>query len=852
VPASARHCALWLTFALAGLPGHAAESPLEERVGGYYSRWLEDVAPLASVHEREVFSELIRDAERERFIEGFWAARGTAARRRFYDNLAQAEQVRPRSRAEREAILLAGKPRDVVFLPECGGARRELVLWTYSPWHVTHQTGDAGAPALALLFVQTTPYDPRTLRLYSARERRLDPLGGETTVDARTLTLDLGVARRCAERGEHGDALARALERGPGRDELVSVLGWPRPDEGWLDVLLGAADRGLAETAVLIPQLAVGAPVVSDQVNEVALVVAFPGSYAGTTLLEGRFRLPTALLQEPVAGSVLDRFELLGDLLRDGRLLDTFTITFHVAGAAPSGDQLELAFYRRLRPGTFRLRLRLADAVGRALLRSDVEVSVPEVAVAAPEPMRSRQGYATLTKSEVVSLVTFPRVEILPPSRRAVGAMVEIETVTVGGPFAAVELGIDGRFTERDEEAPYRAALALGGGGHRLTARALDAAGNVVASDELFVERRSEDFQIHLLALERDGQRHAVAEVVVPYGDALARLDCFWNRRLHASRTAPPWECELPAQSAELLPYLRAVATTTGGRSVEDVLFYAGRAPEEIDVQLVELLLSAVDAHGRPIASLSPQEVHVYEEGREQTLVSCVPLDDLPLAVALLMDVSSSLGRRVRTASESAQSFFDDLLRPEDQASLLTFNHDVRQVTAFTADTALLRYGAEGLRAFGATRLYDSMAYALFTFSGLGPRRALVVLSDGADTGSDLGFEQVLEEAIRARVAVYPIALGVVRDDGSQSGGIDDGTLTELRTLAERTGGGFQQAATVEDLDAAYRRIVAELRAQHQVVYRPQRSGETRDLALVEVRIDRPGARARFVRGSGE
>ena len=129
------------------------------------------------------------------------------------------------------------------------------------------------------------------------------------------------------------------------------------------------------------------------------------------------------------------------------------------------------------------------------------------------------------------------------------------------------------------------------------------------------------------------------------------------------------------------------------------------------------------------------------------------------------------------------------------------------------------------------------MAYALFQFAGRTSRRALIVLSDGSDVGSDFPIEQVVDFALRAGVAVYTISLGRFEDD--TSGG--------LRRVAVGTGGRAFQAASAAQLPAVYREREAELRAQYLLVYRPGAAAAL-ERPRVEVEVLLEGYRAREIR----
>ncbi|MCB1032645.1 MAG: VWA domain-containing protein, partial [Acidobacteria bacterium] len=240
--------------------------------------------------------------------------------------------------------------------------------------------------------------------------------------------------------------------------------------------------------------------------------------------------------------------------------------------------------------------------------------------------------------------------------------------------------------------------------------------------------------------------------------------------------------------------------------------------------------------------NLTAADFEVLPDGEERPVESAEVLASLPIHVAVAMDTSSSMGTRVRTASASAQRFFESLLTPKDRASLISFNHDLNRRVAFTNDVEVLRYGALGARAYGATRLWDALVYSISSFASQPDRRALVLLSDGADTDSDFLFEQVLDAALRARVMIFPITLAR----------LDEETSADLETLARETGGVSFEARDVGDLDRIYRRIEELLRSQYLIVYRrppgARSFAASGEVSPIEVRIRRPGLIAHSVR----
>ncbi len=136
------------------------------------------------------------------------------------------------------------------------------------------------------------------------------------------------------------------------------------------------------------------------------------------------------------------------------------------------------------------------------------------------------------------------------------------------------------------------------------------------------------------------------------------------------------------------------------------------------------------------------------------------------------------------------------------------------------------------------------MIYSLFQFGGLKGKRALVLVSDGADEHSRFGVEEAIEFAKRRGIAVYTIGAGFSPDlDRRSLGGVK-----LLRDLAKTTGGLVFFVDTNKDLARALARIEEDLRSQYLLAYAPP-EGQRGVFREVEVEVLRPGLEARTIRG---
>ncbi|MBP1643920.1 MAG: VWFA-related Acidobacterial domain protein, partial [Acidobacteria bacterium] len=334
----------------------------------------------------------------------------------------------------------------------------------------------------------------------------------------------------------------------------------------------------------------------------------------------------------------------------------------------------------------------------------------------------------------------------------------------------------------------------------------------------------------------------AEAEVEVPEDSALERVEIHLNETLVATLYQAPFTQAVVLPPREEVAYVRAVAYLTDGNSTEDLVFVnAPEGLEELDVQFVELYTTVVDRSQRPVTGLPVEAFSVAEDGVPQTLARFEPLENLPIHVAVLLDTSASMEPSLELARAAALRFFEEAIRPRDRAALVPFNDRPFLAVRMTSRLTELAGGLAGLKAERGTSIYDSVVFALFYFNGLKGQRALLVLSDGKDENSRFTFDQTLDFARRAGVAIYTIGLDIPRTQIE--------TRKVLKTLADETGGRSFFVEAAEELGPVYTDIQKELRSRYLLAY--QSTNASRDLKFrsVVVEVDRAGLEAKTMRG---
>ena len=269
-------------------------------------------------------------------------------------------------------------------------------------------------------------------------------------------------------------------------------------------------------------------------------------------------------------------------------------------------------------------------------------------------------------------------------------------------------------------------------------------------------------------------------------------------------------------------------------------------------IDVVSMNVTVTDATTRDVTDLTEKDFEIYEDGVKQDL-TLFNRTNLPVALSLLIDTSSSMEDRMATAQDAAIGFVRKL-RPADMSEVIGFDSRAEVLQKFTNNPAELEQAIRKTVAGGSTSLNNALYISLKGLKKIPVRQedeirrqAIVLLSDGEDTSSLVSFDDVLDLARRSETAIYAIGL-MEEGPGTQSKGFREATYA-LRQLATDTGGRAFFPADIKSLASVYGQIYDELSSQYTVGYtskNPRRDGAWRRLV---VRVARPNVQARTKQG---
>jgi VWFA-related protein len=313
-----------------------------------------------------------------------------------------------------------------------------------------------------------------------------------------------------------------------------------------------------------------------------------------------------------------------------------------------------------------------------------------------------------------------------------------------------------------------------------------------------------------------------------------------------------------------------------------------------VRVSLVSAPVVVVDAKGEPVLDLQQKNFHIKDDGTDQTIES-FDLGGEPVAAVFVFETSSRVEPLLPAIQKSAIVFTQTIVGPSGSGAVLSYDSSVNTLLPFSTDSdkiektiANLKPGNSGAKLYNAL----SAAVGMLRDDTSGKRRAIVVVGEASDTGSEQKLGRVLRDAQLANIVIYSVGLsetsasvrapakvtapptgtppgtfggpsfpGTAQTPTSQQqygGNINLLSLAEwavrnatavvkdrpLEVAATATGGTYESVFRDSKIENAIDAIGGELNSQYMLSYRPT-SMDNPGYHQIRVTVDRPGVKVR-------
>jgi Ca-activated chloride channel family protein len=339
----------------------------------------------------------------------------------------------------------------------------------------------------------------------------------------------------------------------------------------------------------------------------------------------------------------------------------------------------------------------------------------------------------------------------------------------------------------------------------------------------------------------------AVVEARVEPAEAVDTLDFFVDGEFITRLRRSPFRVTVDVGQDNAEHRFEVVARGEGWGPGQ-ALLVTPAVPVDAEVELrLQQLYVTVERGDRRVLNLGRESFAVFDGGIPQELVT-FERGGVPLTAVLLIDASSSMrGRPLAAARRGARAFLAGT-RSLDLTKLMLFSDSVLHNTPFTGFAGVLGAGLDAVEARGGTALNDHLYLALRHLGERQGRRVLVLLSDGIEVASVLDIEDVRWLARRNQAQIYWIRLGNrVRGFRTSWRGEEDNRrqVEGLEAMVRESGGRILPIEGIGAIEAAFARVMAELRQQYVLGYYPSESRGDGSWRQVLIRLDSPGLEAR-------
>jgi Ca-activated chloride channel family protein len=350
------------------------------------------------------------------------------------------------------------------------------------------------------------------------------------------------------------------------------------------------------------------------------------------------------------------------------------------------------------------------------------------------------------------------------------------------------------------------------------------------------------------------GETEIAAEVYPP-SSKVERVEFYLDGlRVGTVRTAP-YSLSVNAGQENVGHTIEVVAYPETGNPVSQRIKTPRLQSDlEVDVDLRQLFVTATKDRKRYL-SLEREDFEIYDNRLRHDIVT-FGRGEIPFTAVVLLDASESMrGEKLETALQGMRTFLN-AMNTLDEAKAILFSDHIRAETPFSGQKSILLLYLEGAEAGGGTALNDALYLGLKRLESGSGRPVLILLSDGVDIDSALSMAQVERVTRKNRVLIYWIQLprggtgkgGSRRISAWRNSEQHEFQFQSLYNLVVNSGGRIESVAAVDEVDAAFGRIISELREQYVLGYYPRLPLGPGSKHEIEVKVSEPKVKLRTIR----
>jgi len=324
--------------------------------------------------------------------------------------------------------------------------------------------------------------------------------------------------------------------------------------------------------------------------------------------------------------------------------------------------------------------------------------------------------------------------------------------------------------------------------------------------------------------------------------ETLKTVSVYLDGKLLKDLTAPPFRFNYDFGQVPLNRKLEVLVRPINGPILrKEILSYQLDDSQIVDVVQVVVPLVVTDRRGNYVPDLKKEDFEILEDGVPQEISYFSKSGKSNFHLVLLVDISASMRDKIGKVKEVAREFLRELMNRENRAIIVFFNHEVFEDNEFTSDINELDSALSVAYPFGATALYDAVAYSVKILKTIIGHNIIVLFSDGEDNSSAIDPYTLINMVERSNSVVYSIGKKQYQQGYDQYQDI-------LNKISTSSGGMTFFLDSVEEVQKIYLNIRKDIQAKYLLRFSPKDKRRNR-YRQITVKLKKRGLTVRTMKG---
>ena len=326
--------------------------------------------------------------------------------------------------------------------------------------------------------------------------------------------------------------------------------------------------------------------------------------------------------------------------------------------------------------------------------------------------------------------------------------------------------------------------------------------------------------------------------------DAIRSAQLFLDGKLLKEFTQPPYKTNYDFGPKPKFNKLKVVVRDMNRNIIsQEIQSEFFDDAQEVNIVQIVVPVAVIDQKGNYVTGLTKDDFILLEDGIPQDIDYFSKSGRTKFNLVLLIDISSSMKNKIGKVKEAARLFLEQLLTKDDRAIIVFFNHDVFEDTDFTNDIDELFNSISVAFPFGATALYDAIAYCIKLLKSITGRNIIILFSDGEDNSSYIDPYTLIKNAEKSNSVIYSIGKKLVTYE-------DNAYQDLLKKISTSSGGMTLFFDKVEDIEVVYQKIRRDIRAKYILQFSPKDDKRRKRFRKITIKLkDRKKHTIRTIKG---